>query len=177
MSASRSARGVALLVALALSATGCARARAETAPAPLPMLAPPAPPPRPVVAEYPAEPAAATPVPPAPPVTTASPRTAPRRESVVPAPPPPPPVVAPAGTLQPGREAAPSEAAVRARIAEARRALAQIDVPRLDPDARVQAATAWRFLAQADDALRERTTVLAATLVEKAAAIAAALRP
>lgn len=162
----------------ALSGTACTRARAATAPPPLPVLAPPAPPPR-LVADYPDEPAAAPTPAPAPPAPPPAPRPAPRRDPapvpVAPAPSPAPPAGAP-GALQPGRDGARSEPDIRAQLAGAERDLARLSTARLDEDARAQAATARRFLAQADDALRARNLVLAATLAEKAAAIAAALR-
>jgi len=131
----------------------------EVAAAPVPE------PPAPVAPPRPARPAAeARPAPPA---------------AAPPAAPPPPAAAAPAaGTrdLQPVSPAnAASERGVRDLLARAARDINQVNYSRLSPEGRSQYDQSKRFSIQAEQALRERNLIFAATLADKAATLAAEL--
>ncbi len=171
-----------MLGAVVLGAGGaaCAKARAESVPDG-PPLSVPAPPPRilspveapvmpGVVPESPSVPAAvAPPTAPVRPVTESRPRLVP-------------PAAAPedpgagggvAGDLRAGSAAtAATESTVRGMLARAARDRASVTVSRLSAAGRSQYQQSERFTAQAQQALRERNLVFAATLAEKAAALA-----
>lgn len=176
------------ILAVALSA-GCAKAQANGAPAG-PPLAVPAPPAR-VLAPV-EEPAIATvPTPESQPVT-APPRTPSRppvrrtdtdRPEPAPAPAPaaatPPAEVTPAEPRElraasPARDAA-AEKDVRDTLARAARDLSRVTFGRLSADARAQYDQSKRFTQQAEQALKDRNFVFAATLADKAATLAAEL--
>jgi len=173
-----------ILTSAALAA-GCAKARAATVPNG-PPLAMPSPPPRvfapideplaatPVVAERP--PAEAPQVtPPRPPRRTAA--TAPEPEKVEPAPVPPQPVPEPPRELRAASAPADAEAdrKVRALLALASRDLANVDYRKLSAAGREQYDQAKSFGEQADEALKQRNYVFAATLADKAAKLATEL--
>ena len=112
---------------------------------------PPRPPVRRVEPEQPA-PAAAAP-------TTAQPAPEPPRE------------------LRPASPAADAAAERESRdaLARAARDLGRVDYGKLNPDARAQYDQSKRFMEQAQQALKDRNFVFAATLSDKAAALAAEL--
>jgi outer membrane biosynthesis protein TonB len=181
-----------MCAALAASAVGCAKARAESV-ADGPPLQVPEPPER--VLSPVEEPLVAT-TPPAaelePPVAAAPPpRTPPAR----PAPEPKPQPTTPAAAVAPPATAAPptrapvetrelrpaspttadTERSVRDLLARAARDLGRVDYGRLSADGRAQYEQSRRFSTQAEEALRERNLVFAATLADKAATLAAEL--
>jgi hypothetical protein len=173
-----------VVLGLAVLATGCAKVRAETVPDG-PPLEVPDPPTRVFapLAEQPlaAEPAVAeTPTAEAPSVSQPTARRpAPQRAQT------PEPVPTPApGATEPPRELraastpadAEAEKAIRSKLDEARRDLAQIVPARLTMPGREQYNQAVDFAAQADKALADRNYVFARTLAEKSAEVAAALR-
>lgn len=168
---------------LALGAGGCAKAKAASVPEG-PPLAVPAPPAR-VLAPVAAAPVlapVATPVPEMPVVVVAPPP--PARPPARPAPRPEAP---PAAVAQPGPDpprelrAAPSaadaaaERDVRETLARAASDLGRVDYGRLQADGRAQYEQSKRFTQQAEQALRDRNFVFAATLADKAATLAAEL--
>jgi hypothetical protein len=89
----------------------------------------------------------------------------------------------PAGPAEPARElrAAPAaadaaaERQVRDLLARASRALGRTDYRKLNAEGRVQYDQSKRFSEQAEQALKERNFVFAATLADKAATLADAL--
>jgi hypothetical protein len=152
-----------------------------------PPLQVPAPPER-VLAPVEAPLVAATPAPEPeaePPVAAVPPRATPPRP--VPEPKPRPTPGPPAAALPPRapvetrelRPAVPatsaSERSVRELLARAARDLGRVDFARLSADGRAQYEQSKRFSAQAEEALRERNLVFAATLADKAATLAAEL--
>ncbi len=177
---------VLLPLVLAFSLAGCAAKRVATQPA-VPPLTTPAPPPRVVAPPEPEEapPPTKTAEPPArkaarPPVRTETreaPKTEPQQPPVAPVTPPPVPEPQ-AGTLQTAKpgELKQLEGQVRAVLNRASEDLnARVDKKRLNADGRGQYDTAKRFIDQAQQALREQNFVLAQTLADKAATMAAAL--
>jgi hypothetical protein len=180
------------LVLMAPIASACTHAQAKTTPEmpPLEMPVPPprdvqpteveAPPPLPLVSE-PAHnpPARLRPAPPA--------RTEPAKAAAEPPKPEPAPVIEqpkpadeppkPLTTLQTTPPAAEGEVerGIRASIQRANTDLNRIDYRALNSDARTQYDSAKRFLQTADDAIRTKNLVLAKTVAEKAAVIAAQL--
>jgi hypothetical protein len=68
-----------------------------------------------------------------------------------------------------------AEREVRDTLARAARDLARVDYARLTADARSQYDQSKRFTQQAEEALRDRNFVFAATLADKAATLAAGL--
>jgi hypothetical protein len=185
-------------ICLALAASGCAKTKAKTV-AEGPALQVPEPPPR-VLAPVEEEPIAATPAtpeasPPAPAPRTAPPRpaTPPRRPNAAtnePAPrqePPPAeqPVTPPVATTpaEPPRELRPAlsaadaaeERKIRDLLTRAARDLNRVDYRRLSTDGRAQYEQSKRFNDQAEQAIKDRNYVFAATLADKAATLAAQL--
>jgi hypothetical protein len=146
----------------------------------------PEPPPR-VLAPVEEPLVATTPAPePEPPVAAAPPRATPPRPAEPakpqPASAPPaaaaPPARAPVETreLRPASPAtAATERSVREMLARAARDLGRVNYARLSADGRAQYEQSKRFSTQAEDALRERNLVFAATLADKAATLAAEL--
>ena len=178
---------MAACLAAAAICGACAKAQAKNVPDG-PPLAMPMPPER-VLApvELPVAVAVAAPAveaPSDPPAVTPPPRTPPRppqrREE-----PERPPEAAPAAAegpaeprdLRPTSPAldAAAEREVRDTLARAARDLARVDYARLTADARSQYDQSKRFTQQAEEALRDRNFVFAATLADKAATLAAGL--
>jgi hypothetical protein len=174
------------------SFAACAKARAETV-ADGPPLQVPEPPERvllpaeePLVATTPSaaelEPAVAAGPPPRTPVARPAPEPQPQPAT-------PPAAVAPPATAAPPPRApvetrelrpatpttADTERSVRDLLARATRDLGRIDYGRLSADGRAQYEQSKRFSSQAEQALRERNLVFAATLADKAATLAAEL--
>ena len=153
---------------------GCAKARAEVVPdgpplqvpeAPQRVLAPVEEPPAPLVAVEPAPVPEVVPPPPTPPrpVTQARPQP--------PVAPPAPPPVAPRD-LRAASPAAVTERSVRDLLERAARDLARVNYNRLSAEGRSQHEQSRRFSTQAEQALRERNLIFAATLADKAATLA-----
>ena len=180
----------ALCVALcAATAGGCARAQAKTAAAgpPLDVPSPPervlAPVEEPVIV---AAPPPETPSPPA----AAAPRTPPRpparrpeteRPAETPAPAastPVQPAPEPPRELRPASPAADAaaERETRDALTRASSALSRVDYGKLNADSRAQYDQSKRFMEQAQQALKDRNFVFAATLADKAATLAAGLQ-
>jgi len=174
--------GWALVIAVLLAAGGaaCAKARAEAIALEGPPLQVPDPPSRVLV---PVEELVSTPVvsePERAPVA-APPRTAPRPAAEARPQPAPPPTVAPPPVAEPRdlRTASPtnteSERSVREMLARAARDIVRVEYSRLSADGRAQYDQSKRFSAQAEQALKERNLIFAATLADKAATLAAEL--
>lgn len=177
----RVAGGLGLFCVLALLSGACAKARAEAMPdgPPLEVPSPPArvlapvAEPEPVLAAVPEEPPVVPPPPPA--------RTPPRRPPVAAAPEPatPAPSDAPAETRElrapTGTSSAANERGVRDLLARASRDLGRVSYGRLSADGKDQYDQSRRFSEQAEEALRARNVVFAATLADKAATLAAEL--
>ena len=177
-----------LLVAVAVGAGACAKPRPQTVPDG-PPLAMPLPPPRvfqpaekPQQEDPPALPEVATVEPPKPAPARPARRPAPPAEAAKPDSDPPAPVAA-APVPEPAHElrAAPSaadaaaERQVRDLLNRASRDLGRVDYRRLSPEGKSQYEQAQRFAQQADQALKERNFVFAATLADKAATLASQL--
>lgn len=181
-------------MAFAMAATACAKAQARTQPE-MPPLDPPPPPPRFIApVDRPSAPTTPSDEGPARAPQRATPRARSDR-SEPPAPKPeatkpetastePPPEAAP----PPADEASPrtlrtappagdqqAERNIRAQLARATRDLSRVDYGALSNDAKAQYDTAKRFIQQADDALKARNYVFAATLADKAGDLAAVL--
>jgi hypothetical protein len=179
------------LVLCAVVASGCAKARAETAPdgPPLEMPAPPArvlapvDQPLPATAAVPDPPVEEPRAPARPPVRR--PNGTPAEAEARPEPPPPPaaavtpPEPAPTETRElrpaPSNTAATAERGVRDLLTRAARDLNRVDYGRLSPDGRSQYEQSKRFSQQAEQALKDRNFVFAATLADKAATLATEL--
>lgn len=173
----------ALVVAVLLAAGGaaCAKARAETIVLEGPPLQVPPPPSRvlvpvedlvstPLVAEPEPAPVAVTPRTPTRPTAEAKPQPAPA--PVVAAPPP---VAEPRDLRTASPTNADSERSVREVLARAARDIVRVEYSRLSADGRAQYDQSKRFSAQAEQALKERNLIFAATLADKAATLAAEL--
>jgi len=176
--------GLAISLLVALSASGCAKAGAAVVPDGPPLQVP-VPPQRvlapveevsvpPPVAEPETPPAAA--VPPRPP---ARPVTEPKPQPPAPAPaaPPPAPVAAPRDLRAASPANAATERSVRDTLARAARDINRVNVTRLSAEERAQYEQSKRFSAQAEEALKERNLIFAATLADKAATLATELLP
>jgi len=165
---------------LGVGSFGCAKAQAKSVPdgPPLQMPAPPArvlaPVEEPVNAEAPPPeapaPAAAAPA------RTPPPRTTPPARRPEPAPAA---ETAPATPATPPRElratSPGTEQTVRDTIARVNGDLNRVDYRRLNADARSQYDQSKRFMQQAEQALKDRNVVFAATLADKAEALASQL--
>ena len=171
-----------MAVLLAAGGAGCAKARASAIVPEGPPLQVPAPPARIIV---PVEDLVSTPLVPDPepaPVAVA-PRTPPRPVTEPKPQPPPPPVAAvPPPTPAEPRDLRPAlpaslegERTVRDMLARAARDIARLEYTRLSADGRAQYDQSTRFSAQAEQALKERNLIFAATLADKAATLAAEL--
>jgi len=165
---------------LALSGGGCAKARAETVPEgpPLQMpeppqrvLAPVEDPAVPAPAPEPDTPAAAV----APPRAPTRPATESRPQPPLPAAPAPPSVAGPRDLRAAPPANAATERSVRETLARAARDINRVDYSRLSAEGRAQYEQAKRFTAQAEQALKERNLMFAATLADKAATLAVEL--
>ena len=173
-----------LVVFCVFALTACARHRVVTQPD-LPPLAPPPPPPR-VVAppEVEEQPPAAAPEPERKPVRRAAPKNEGTQNPPKVEPPKPDTPTAPAreetqppGTLQTTQPATQVEMERQARglLAQAGRDLGRVDYGGLNADRKGQYDTAKRFIAQAQQSLKEQNFVLALRLADKAATIAGVL--
>ena len=175
---------MALVIAVLLAVTGgaCAKAGAVALVPEGPPLQVPEPPSRIII---PVEELVSTPlVPDAEPAPVAvAPRTPPRPASEPKPQPPPPPVVAapPPAPAEP-RDLRPvlpanveGERSVREMLARAARDIARVEYSRLSADGRAQYDQSKRFSAQAEQALKERNLIFAATLADKAATLAGEL--
>jgi len=164
------------LVTCALAASGCA-ARAAEAPDGPPLLVP-APPER-VLAPIEEAPVAAAPEPETPAAAVpARPAPVARPAPAAPAPPP----AAEAAPAPPPRDLRPAsspnratEGSVRELLTRAARDINQVNYNRLSSEGRAQYDQSKRFSIQAEQALRERNLVFAATLADKAATLATEL--
>jgi len=175
--------GLGFGIFLVLFASACAKARAETVPDGPPLQVP-APPQR-VLAPVEEPPAAASvPEPEAPPPAVATPRT-PARPAAAPRPRPVPPAGAQAPPPQtppdtrelraPSSTSAVTERSVRETLARASRDIGRVNYTRLSAEGRANYDESRRFSAQAEQALKERNLMFAATLADKAATLAAEL--
>jgi hypothetical protein len=186
----RSGSALAVLAMVGLVAAGCTRTQAKIATVPPPPLDVPAPPPRmvePVLAELPpsaeapgGQPAETTGVRPAPPAQPRPPRpeaprtdgqtaeTAPAAESQKPS---------QAATLQtvPAEKERQIQHSIRVHLDSAIANLNRVDYRILSADGRANFDQTRRFIAQAEDALRTKNFVFAATVADKAATLAAQL--
>lgn len=170
------------LLVLAPAMTACAKARAAAVPEG-PPLQMPAPPQR-VVAPVEEPPPVAVLPEPEPPPEVEPPRPARPTAEEKPAPPaaaPPRPAAAtPPPSPRDLRPASPansgsSERNIRDLLARASRDINQVDYGRLSVEGRSQYEQSKRFSIQAEQALRERNLIFAATLADKAATLAAEL--
>ena len=173
-------------VIFAASAAGCAKAQAKDIAGgpPLDVPAPPervlAPVEEPVLVSAPppaeaAPPAAVAPrTPLRPPVRRVEPE---QPAPAAAAPTTPQPAPEPPRELRPASPAADAAAERESRdaLARAARDLGRVDYGKLNPDARAQYDQSKRFMEQAQQALKDRNFVFAATLSDKAAALAAEL--
>lgn len=168
------------VVLLGVGSSSCARAQAAAAGPPLEV---PEPPPR-VIATFEEPVTSAPPVTEAPVATPAPAPTAARpparratgaADEPTPAPipvqPEPPRELRSAAS---GRDGA-AERAVRDTLARAARDLGRVDYGRLSREGRAQYEQSKRFTQQAEDALKDRNFIFAATLADKAATLAAEL--
>jgi hypothetical protein len=178
-----------LVLLTALHGVGCAKKKPEAV-LDGPALAMPLPPPRvfapveePIVTPPPAPEVVAT-EPPKPPQRPPArrPAPAPAAEAAKPEPEPAAPVVASPAPPEPGRELRPAAAAdasaerqARDLLQRAKNDLARVTYARLSNEGRSQYDQAKRFAEQADQAIKERNFVFAATLAEKAATLASQL--
>jgi outer membrane biosynthesis protein TonB len=178
-----SVAAAALAVTLPLLA-GCAektvkaQARVEPPPAPLEVPQPPA---RVIVPPQPEAPAPVEDTQPPSPARTHAPKPAARTDTTKPdtsrpetanpeTPPAEPPQ--PAAESKPVRADAASVAAVRQQMSRAAQNLSQVNYAGLSNDMKAQFDTANRFLALAEQALKEGNLLFASTLTDKAGAIA-----
>jgi len=173
------------IVSLGLCAVflaGCAKAKAASVPDGPPLSVPQ--PPERVLAPVEAPPpvAVATPAPepapaPAPAPAARPPRPAPREAEQRPQPAAPAPAQGDSRDLRPAAAAsnAATERAIRDVLARANRDLSRVDYGRLSVTSRAQYDQSKRFSQQAEQALKERNLVFAATLADKAATLAAEL--
>ncbi|MGH9254184.1 MAG: hypothetical protein ACRD3C_06395 [Vicinamibacterales bacterium] len=164
--------------------SSCAKARAESVPDGPPLQIP-APPEHVLVpVKLPVETAAAPEPELPPPPAAAAPGTPPPARPAPPKPQPAPPVAATPAPLppEPRELTAPSpasganERSVRDLLTRAARDLGRVDYARLSADGRAQYEQSKRFGEQAEQALKERNLIFAATLADKAATLAAELQ-
>lgn len=182
-------RGVLVAAALATLTSGCApKTQARVAVEPPPPLMVPAAPPRIIVPTdpTPSTPPEEAPVPATPtrprPTRPATPRSDPRVEPPKPADAaegvkPPngqeaPPAPAPTLEMQPGDR---GEAGVRRQLEKAFDDLKNVNYAALSNDLKAQYDTAKRFITLGEQALKEQNLIFAATLADKAGAIATLL--
>ena len=166
-----------------MTASGCAKAQAAGVPNGPPLQVP-QPPPRVLVPVEEIIVAAPAPVPEVPPPATATrtpprPATEPRPQPAPPAAaqaPPPPPAAEPRELrAAPSPTNATTERTVRDTLGRATRDINRVDYVKLSADGRAQYEQSKRFSQQAEQALKERNVLFAATLADKAAQIAAEL--
>ena len=186
-----------VLCAVTFAASGCAKARAESAPDGPPLEMPAAPPrvlaplddPLPVTVAIPEAPATVPSTPARPPARRAGgnggngatadaearPEPVPPAPAAVQAPPEPAPTETRELRAAPSATAAAGERNVRDLLARAGRDLSRVDYGRLSADGRLQYEQSKRFTQQAEEALKDRNFVFAATLADKAATLATEL--
>ena len=171
------------ILPITLLGGACAKARAESAPEGPPLQIP-LPPEHVLVPVDPPEETASVPEPEPPsPPAAAAPRTPAARPAAPAKPQPTPPVAVapPAPTSEPRELTAPApasganERSVRDVLTRATRDLSKVDYMRLSTDSRAQYEQSKRFSEQAEQALKERNLIFAATLADKAATLAAEL--
>ncbi len=171
------------ILPIALLGGACAKARAESAPEGPPLQIPLPPEHVLVPVEPPAETASVPEPEPPPPPAASAPRTPAARPAPPAKPQPTPPVAVapPAPPSEPRELTAPSpasganERSVRDLLTRASRDLNRVDYMRLSTDSRAQYEQSKRFSEQAEQALKERNLIFAATLADKAATLAAEL--
>ena len=178
--------GLALVVATAV-AGGCAKTQAQVATVePPPPLMVPAPPPRIVVPTDPTPPPPEEAPVPSTPVRTRPQRPAAPRPDTRTEPPRPAEAEAKPENGQPAAPAAPAptlemqpgdrgDAGVRQQLSKAGSDLQRVDYAGLSNDLKEQYDTAKRFITLGEQALREQNVIFAATLADKAGAIATLL--
>ena len=182
----RSALVLLCLVFAAVLAGACAKAQAESVPDGPPLQMPLPPEHVLVPVEPPSETAAAPEPEPPPPPAAAAPRTPAARPTPAPKPQPTTPAAAAPPAQSPPAEpreltAAPSQAGganernVRDLLTRASRDLNRVDYSRLSSDSRSQYEQSKRFSEQAEQALKDRNLIFAATLADKAATLASEL--
>jgi hypothetical protein len=182
-----STRAQVLILALAAApvAAGCAEkvVKAETRVEPPAALQVPLPPPRVIVPPQPDTPAQVEDTAPPSPARSHPPRPAPKPETkpdtTRPDTAPETPAAAEAPQAPPETKPVPADAAsvaaVRQQMARATQTLAQVNYAGLSNDMKAQFDTANRFLALAEQALKEGNMLFASTLTDKAGAIASLL--
>ena len=167
---------------LALIVGACAKAQAESVPDGPPLQVP-APPEHVLIPVEPPEDLAAAPQP-EPPPPPAAPRTPAARPAPKPQPTPPvavapptsqPPADPPRELTAPSPASGANERSVRDLLTRASRDLNRVDYARLSTDGRTQYEQSKRFSEQAEQALKDRNLIFAATLADKAATLAAEL--
>jgi hypothetical protein len=179
-----------LLLALSALAGGCAKKLVAAAPAPVPLVVPSVPPrivgpvvvpeqrPQPV-AEAPATPAQPPPVrpprTPSRPADTAEPVEDPQRARAEGAEATPPPTAPPLLRIRETANDAEATRKVRDVLQRTEQNLAKVNYRTLTTNARSQADTARRLLAQAGEALEKRQLTFALSLAEKAESLSTAL--
>ena len=169
-----------MAVMLTVGGTACAKVRPVVVLPDGPPLQVPEPPARVLV---PVEDLVSTPLAsePEPAPTAVAPRTPPRPVSEARPQPPPAPAATPLPPTQPRDLRTPSvtnsetERSVREVLARATRDIVRVAYGQLSPAGRAQYEQSRRFSTQAEQALKERNLIFAATLAEKAAALAAEL--
>ena len=170
---------VAALVLLAAVATGCATTQARTVPPGPPLEVPPPPARVPAPVDVRAAPDVATVEPPPdsdPEDALMAPREAPvAAPTATPAPSPEAPLPPRELRAVSGAEETTALAEIRTTLRRAARDLQRVDYNRLSGPGRLQYEQSRRFGQQAEEAIRDRNLVFAATLAEKAATLAAEL--
>ena len=180
-------RGLVAAALVAALGAACAKPQARVAVEPPPPLAVPAPPARIIVPPDPTPPppveetpAPASPVRPRP-TRPATPRQDPKAEAAAKAEPEakagngqetPPATPAPTLEMPPGDR---GDGAVRHQLTKAQEDLKRVDYAALSNDLKAQYETSKRFITLGEQALREQNLIFAATLAEKAGAIATLL--
>jgi type IV secretory pathway VirB10-like protein len=165
--------GLVTCALVASMAGACAKARAESAPEGPPLQIPVPPEHVLVPVEPPVENAAAAPrTPAARPAPPAKPQPP---APVATAPPAQPPATEARELTAPSPASGANERSVKDVLTRASRDLNRVDYSRLSTDARAQYEQSKRFSEQAEQALKERNLIFAATLADKAATLAAEL--
>ena len=181
--------GVAML-GLSLVASACATTKAQVALEPPPPLAVPSAPPRIIVPPDPTQPLPEEePAPTAVPIRPRAPRTQPRAaEPPKPEPAKPPDATEPPKPANGGTEPAPAstlelrpsngagESNIRQQLGRASQELGKVNYASLSNDMKAQFDTARRFITLAEQAITEQNLLFAATLADKAGAIAVLLQ-
>ena len=170
------------ILPVALLAGACAKAQAVSVPDGPPLQVP-APPEHVLIPVEPPEDLAAAPQPepppppPAPrtPVVRPAPKPQPATPTAVTPPAQPPPAEPTRELTAPSPASGANERSVRDLLTRATRDLNRVDYARLSADGRAQYEQSKRFSEQAEQALKDRNLIFAATLADKAATLAAEL--